>query len=93
MQFEWDEAKASANKAKHGVGFRDAASIFDGPIIERPDIRRDYGEERLIAIGVCDEKVLRVVFTKRGASIRVISAWRASSHEARSYRAVYPRGN
>jgi hypothetical protein len=91
MEFEWDEAKAAANKLKHGVGFRDAALVFDGPIIERPDDRRDYGERRLVALGVSAGLVLRVVFTRRAARIRIISAWRASSHEARSYRAIYPR--
>ncbi len=49
--FEWDAAKNAANVAKHGINFEDAARIFEGPVLEQIDIRRDYGEERIIAFG------------------------------------------
>ena len=32
MTFEWDEAKAAANLAKHGVSFDDAKTVFDDPL-------------------------------------------------------------
>jgi uncharacterized DUF497 family protein len=32
MKFEWDKAKAGANKARHGVSFEEAKSIFDDPL-------------------------------------------------------------
>jgi uncharacterized DUF497 family protein len=47
MDFEWDEVKNQANIAKHGIGFRGAARIFDGPTLELEDARRDYGETRI----------------------------------------------
>lgn len=28
IEFEWDEAKAEANRRKHGVTFEEAAEIF-----------------------------------------------------------------
>ena len=29
MEFEWDEAKAAANLAKHTVSFEEAKTVFD----------------------------------------------------------------
>ncbi len=47
MKFEWDEKKAAANFAKHGVSFAAATEVFDDPCrIEKVDDRRDYGEIR-----------------------------------------------
>lgn len=49
--FEWDEAKAADNYAKHGVSFETAIKVFRDPFgIERLDDRQDYGEERFILI-------------------------------------------
>jgi uncharacterized protein len=45
--FEWDEAKAAANFARHGVTFEAARDVFKDPFaIEQLDDRRIYGEER-----------------------------------------------
>jgi len=46
-----------------------------------PDRRRDYGEERVIAIGEVDGEVLVVVYTDRGNTRRIISARRANRKE------------
>ena len=46
MEVEWDEQKRHTNIAKHGVDFVAAARVFDGPILEVEDRRRDYGEMR-----------------------------------------------
>ena len=32
MEFEWDPEKAARNEAKHGVSFREAATIFNDPM-------------------------------------------------------------
>ena len=32
MHFEWDRAKADANRRKHGVSFDEAVSIFYDPL-------------------------------------------------------------
>lgn len=71
--FEWDDAKAAANYAKHGVTFEDASRVFRDPFaIERVDERRDYGEERFVIIGMVEERLLFVAFTQRGDRIRII---------------------
>lgn len=50
MSFQWDQAKDDANREKHGIGFREAAEIFRGPVLVSEDTRRDYGEQRFIAL-------------------------------------------
>jgi uncharacterized DUF497 family protein len=91
MVFEWDAGKNAANLAKHGIDFEDAIGIFDGPILERPDERRDYGEHRIIAFGVVEDRELAVVYTVRGTHRRIISARRAHRHERKEYRDAYPK--
>jgi uncharacterized protein len=38
--------KRAANLARHGVDFELAKLIFEGPTLEGPDDRRNYGERR-----------------------------------------------
>ena len=85
MDVEWDSAKDESNQDKHGIGFTEAAEIFRGSIVVTADTRRDYGELRWIALGEYDGEVIRVVFTRRGAVIRIISAWKAGRNERETY--------
>jgi uncharacterized protein len=52
VRFTWDPAKNAENLRRHGIGFRDAVRIFNGPTVERTDDRFDYGEVRIYAIGL-----------------------------------------
>ena len=88
MAFQWDAAKNAANIAKHGIDFEDAIGIFDGPVLQKADVRRDYGEARVIAVGVVEGRELAVVYTVRGRHRRIISARRAHSREREAYRKV-----
>lgn len=85
MEFEWDERKRAANIAKHGVDFLRASLIFNGPVLETADDQEDYGEERMIALGMASGTVYRVVYTFRRSRIRIISAWKASKNEQEIY--------
>ena len=57
--FSWDERKSAANLAERGFDFDFASLVFAGPTLEREDTRRDYGERRVIALG------LRMAFHRR----------------------------
>ena len=85
MEFEWDEDKRERNLKKHGIDFVRAVKIFENPIVEWIDDRVDYSEDRLIAIGHWKEQFLIVVYTWRGTTRRIISAWKAGSDEERTY--------
>jgi uncharacterized protein len=84
--FEWDEAKAAENYAKHRVSFEAAIGVFKDPFaIERLDEREDYGEDRYSILGMVDGRILYVGFTLRNGTIRIISARGAEPHERRQY--------
>ena len=85
MGFEWDPAKNNANLQKHGIDFDYAIRIFEGIVLERVDSRKDYGETRFIAVGQVDERVLAVVYARRGAERRIISARSAHKNERKTY--------
>jgi len=87
MRFDWDPAKDERNWQERGFGFDLAALIFEAETIEWMDVRRDYGEARMRAIGEADGLVLHVVFTDRGDVRRIISARVASSKERNKWHA------
>ena len=64
-RFEWDPAKSGENLRQRGFDFEFAANIFDGPTVEREDRRQDYGERRMLAIGVVAGIHLTIVYTDR----------------------------
>jgi uncharacterized DUF497 family protein len=86
MNFEWEAEKAKANLRKHGVSFALAKLVFDDThAIEDIDHSMDYGEERLIRVGMAMSSLICVVFTERGLSTRIISARKATRHEREDY--------
>ena len=57
MTYEWDKGKSRRNLAKHGLAFEDAEQVFAGPCVTFEDDRFDYGEERLITLGLLAGRV------------------------------------
>jgi hypothetical protein len=82
--FDWDERKNRSNLAKHGIDFEDAVEIFYGPIFLRCSDRNN--EERWVATGHSENRLIAVVFTHRADVIRIISARRARKNEESEYR-------
>ncbi len=86
MHFEWDEQKNLANIRKHGIDFSDAAEAFAGPMLIALDEREEYGEDRWIALGMIQARVIAVVYTARDEdTIRIISLRKALRHERERY--------
>ena len=86
LDFEWDEPKAAENVRNHGVSFAQAALAFrDLFAVEWIDLREDYGEERIILLGMVDNHVLNVVYTEREERTRIISARWATKNEQDIY--------
>jgi uncharacterized DUF497 family protein len=84
--FEWDDGKADANLAKHGISFASATALFRDPgLIEINTIRAADGEDRVKAIGRIQGRLFTVVFVMRGAVCRIISARRSNRSEERAY--------
>lgn len=87
LNFEWDQAKASTNLRKHAVSFEEAATVFaDELSLTIPDPDHSLAESRFILLGTSYRgKMLVVVHTERGDSIRIISARPASQRERQQY--------
>ena len=86
MDFEWEDAKAAENVRNHGLSFAQATQAFrDTFAVEWIDLREDYGEERIILLGMAGGQLLTVVYTEREERIRIISARRATKYEQDLY--------
>jgi uncharacterized DUF497 family protein len=83
---EWDTAKDAINRAKHGFPLALAVPLFDGTERVGPDVRFDYGEERLVARGMIEGRLFVCVFTRRGETLRIISLRKANRREQDAYR-------
>ena len=88
--FEWDEDKRQGNLAKHGVDLLEAVQMFAGIRVTFEDDRFDYGERRLISIGLVDSQLYVLVHTERDGAIRLISGGR---RDQRKYQAGLARRN
>ena len=83
--YEWDDAKARSNLAKHGVGFDEAAAALDSDPDElaAPD-PVDPSRTHSLVMSL-RARVLLVVTTEAVSRTRIISARKAEPHEQRTY--------
>jgi uncharacterized DUF497 family protein len=50
--FRWDPRKAAINLKKHGIDFREAATVFNDPLsVTFPDADHSEREQRFLTIG------------------------------------------
>jgi uncharacterized DUF497 family protein len=86
MDCQWNPVKAASNLGKHGIDFADAVGVFgdDWALTIKDEVVE--GQQRFATLGTDFlERVLVVVYTYRGGTIRVISARRATKKERRAY--------
>lgn len=85
--FEWDQDKAAANIAKHGVSFEEAAAALDYDT-SGLDVADPRDPSRIITIAMSlQARVLYVVTTDVTNRIRIISARLATAAEEAAYAA------
>lgn len=88
MTFTWDSKKAEANRRKHGVDFREAATLFEDSLsVAFPDPDHSLDESRFLIIGLsAHERVLVVSYIEVPIDvIRIISARMATARERKFY--------
>ena len=84
MNFEFDEAKSSSNKTKHGIDFIAAQALWEDALrIETPALSAD--EPRSQVVGRIGDKVWSAFITHRNENIRIISVRRARDNEEEKY--------
>jgi hypothetical protein len=88
MIYEWDEDKRAANRSRHGIDFTTAEDFVWDTALETIDDRFDYGEERWLAIGLIQERLHVLVYTRRKTAIRIISLRKANLRERKYYESL-----
>jgi uncharacterized DUF497 family protein len=93
LEFEWDATKAEANRARHGIEFEEALTVFRDPLAR---IFEDEGhsedEPREIIIGhSLKQRLVVACFIVRATRIRIISARKATRLERKDYEENLPQ--
>ena len=89
IRFEWNPNKAKLNIEKHGVSFKEAATVFadeQAVLFDDPDHSKD--EERSIMLGFSAVARMLIVchcLREEGNVIRIISARKATKTEEELY--------
>jgi uncharacterized protein len=81
VRIAYDPAKREKTLRERGLDFEDALAVFDGLTVEVDDLRRDYGERRVLCFGLLAGRLVVVGYTPRGAVRHVFSMRKASDRE------------
>jgi uncharacterized DUF497 family protein len=87
MEIEFDPEKAAVNPLHHdGVTFGEAKDVLLDPYALTREDTDSTGEPRFISLGMGGKgRILVVVWTLRGDTPRVISAWKANQPQRKRY--------
>ena len=87
LGFQWDRGNIDKNLIKHNVENWECEQIFfNKPILVLEDLSPSLSEKRWAAFGKTDaDRLLMVVFTKRGKLLRIISARDMNKKEKQFY--------
>jgi uncharacterized protein len=89
MDVTFDPGKDAANRAKHGLSLLDARSFEWDTALVWPDMRHEYDESRMVAMGYIGLRIVVVVFVDRPpekpTERRIISLRKANRREVKRY--------
>ena len=81
MRITCDPAKRLCTLQDRGLDFEDATLVFEGTTIEVEDIRKDYGERRIICYGLLAGRLVALGYTPRGNTRHIFSMRKANDRE------------
>jgi len=82
----FDPAKRLWTLQQRGLDFVDAERVFAGRTLEFQDVRRDYGEDRTVCLGLLQGRIVVIVYTKRTFYRYIISMRKANARAQRRFR-------
>ena len=92
VEFDWDDLKERSNRAKHGIAFDLASTVFlDERLLTIADLAHSDQEDRWFSVGrAANGLILSVAYlwseSRTGQiKIRIISARKATTREATQY--------
>lgn len=81
MRITFDPVKRDKALTERGLNFADAELVFEGVTLEIEDIRKEYGEKRIICFGTLAGRMVVIGYTPRGAERHVFSMRKANERE------------
>ena len=81
MKITFDPIKRDKTLADRGLDFADAEIVFEGITVEIDDLRKNYGESRIICFGLLEGRMVVVGYTPRGAVRHIFSMRKANERE------------
>ena len=85
MKIDFDPLKNARNIEERGLSFERVAEFDFHTAIFTVDNRRDYGEDRIEALGFLGDRLHALVFLEMHEGIRVISFRKANEREVKGY--------
>jgi uncharacterized DUF497 family protein len=85
MEIEFDQRKSAKNGVDRGLPFELVATLEWNRAFVSIDRRRDYGEDRLVALVPMNGRLHVVCYVIRGEKRRVVSFRKANKREERAY--------
>ena len=86
MKIRWDPQKAEANFQKHRIRFADAETVLSDPMTLTIEDQIIDQEQRFLSVGSdALGRILVIIYTYHGDTIRLISARKATPKERKYY--------
>ena len=85
MKIDFDPIKNEKNIRERGLSYERVAEVDFNTALIFPDMRKEYGETRYIALCYLERRLHVLCFTETDAGIRVISFRKANEREAKRY--------
>jgi uncharacterized protein len=83
VDFEFDRRKSESNKAKHGIDFIEAQTLWRSKHVLLG--AKDALEKRYMVIGTIGREYWSAIISYRGARIRIISVRKSTAAEIKMY--------
>lgn len=85
--FEWHDDKFELVHKNRGIDLEEVASVFfDDNAVTKEDNTGNYGEQRMMTIGMSHQsRLLVVISTERDEITRIITAFFPSKHQQKEY--------
>jgi uncharacterized DUF497 family protein len=88
MEITYDPAKNEKNIAERGISFELSVHMDWETARIGPDHRREFGEQRYIAVGYIANRLHVLIFARTDDGIRVISLRRANKREVKLWQSA-----
>jgi uncharacterized DUF497 family protein len=87
LKITFDSVKDHSNQRKHAISLAEAIGFEWEDAFVREDMRREYGERRMIALGYIDVRLYCIIYVDRDrdSERRIISLRKANSREVKLY--------